>query len=110
MNTNAFIAGSRAYGTPRKNSDTDLVILVTPETRAKLEELNENDRENEYGYSQIRFGGLNIVALVDQEEFDVWKQTTWELVQKKQEGTPTGHDEACEIFRKRLTPIWNKQK
>ena len=32
MNINALVTGSRKYGSPRRDSDTDVVLFVSPET------------------------------------------------------------------------------
>lgn len=36
----AFITGSRAYGTPREDSDLDLVILTTPAAKEILRKIS----------------------------------------------------------------------
>jgi hypothetical protein len=53
-----FITGSHAYGTPRPDSDIDLVTLVNP-----------NDRDK-----------LNIIACCSKARFDVWKEGTEKLM------------------------------
>lgn len=70
---NAFLTGSRVYGTPRPDSDWDLCILPDQRTADMLEML----RDEETGI--IRFGVMNLIVLRDRETFDLWRQGTDEL-------------------------------
>jgi hypothetical protein len=69
-----FITGSHAYGTPRPDSDIDLVTLVNPNDRDKLIQLSDS------GKQPIRYGKLNIIACCSKARFDVWKEGTEKLM------------------------------
>ena len=71
--SNAFITGSRAHGTPRADSDIDLVILVSSADAKKLG-VTEKSRRS------LRFGELNLIVIQEQEKFDAWKKVNDHLV------------------------------
>lgn len=68
--TNAFLTGSRAYGTPRFDSDVDLCLLVSKEDEAKLRKM--------YGQQDgtIRCEDLNLIPLTDPKKFGAWAKAT----------------------------------
>lgn len=85
----AFLTGSRAYGKPREDSDTDIVVMVTPEVHSLLKELGKLED------GSIRFGNLNIIAVETELEFIGWKAATEGLINRKQEKKrPVTRDEA----------------
>lgn len=89
----AFITGSRAYGTPRDDSDIDLAIPLHEKDYRTLWALTE-------GKNKLQFGKLNIVAFnMDDEKdairFFAWRRTNYELCSKK----PVTKEEACLAFR-----------
>ena len=99
----SFITGSRAYGTPRPDSDIDLVVLVSPDDLAKLVELS--DKQSDFGHPGgehyedgcfLRFGPLNLICVTDQTHFETWKKGTDELIAKK----PVTRDEAIETLKR----------
>ena len=61
----AFITGSRVYGTPTETSDVDLVVLMDQGTRDALIQ--------EFGLP-VRCGKLNIIALTDEVAMLAWKK------------------------------------
>ena len=88
----AFITGSHAYGTPKKNSDIDLVVFISEEDLKALEKFAasvanlSSDREIEgtlrlqevrddyvgSGGTSFRFGGLNLLCVTDPIRYGVW--------------------------------------
>src|SRR5208283_96062 len=65
----AFITGSRAYGTPRLDSDIDLVIQYNAATAALLRK--ESEAKN-----TVRFGRLNVIIAGDDPEMAAWQLGT----------------------------------
>ena len=90
MEHKAFITGSRAYGKPTAESDTDLVVRVDKEAADELVKLSDG------GSFPIRFGNLNIVCAYNDATWEVWKQGTEELIKQK----PVTRQEAIEHFKK----------
>lgn len=64
----AFVTGSQAYGTATKDSDIDLVCLVSSETKQQLIDLA--------GGLPIRFGKLNLILETDTTKILAW----WEAM------------------------------
>lgn len=100
----AFITGSHAYGIPHKDSDIDLVVLLTQEDLAKLEigcdPPKDEDEENRQAYitaggMPLRFGKLNLIATTEPAQFEIWKRGTRAL--KKQ--APVSRAFAVKFFR-----------
>ncbi len=73
----SFVTGSRAYGTPNKNSD--------PGTTGRDEGLS----------ASIRFGVLNVIATTCPIAFAVWQKGTEELKRER----PVGKEAAIRHFR-----------
>lgn len=73
----ALLAGSRAYGTPREDSDIDLVIYCSEEVKKLLLEHSDNEHPR-----VISFGKLNILACTTNEEYAVWKSGIQTLKEK----------------------------
>lgn len=90
---NAFLTGSRVYGTPLSYSDIDLVILVDSKTNAQLEKMKDDDSE------PIRFGRLNLIALTSVEDFDKWKVGTEACEKLAKEQGPLTREQAVEVLR-----------
>lgn len=84
---NAFITGSRAYGTPHSRSDIDLVVCVSEED-LKLIETQANSRV-------IRYGMLNLIPLTP-KEYIAWESANAELIAMK----PVTRDKAIEVIDK----------
>lgn len=76
----AFITGSRAYGTVREDSDIDLAVVVTPEEAQLLKNLSEQ-------CPKTVFGRLNLVIFVntkdDLERYKAWKKVNEELKRRR---------------------------
>ena len=94
---NAFMTGSRRYGTPRKSSDLDIVVLVSPaefpllakvatalasqvkgkpETYNTLATNDEPKKGDEGGELNLRFGKLNLIVFTSQAKFEAWQIAT----------------------------------
>jgi hypothetical protein len=79
-----FITGSRAYGTPREDSDIDLVIFCSVEDARTLLNYNEASVEEieeaaatikgygDEGILQVRYGRLNLILCVDDARYAEW--------------------------------------
>jgi hypothetical protein len=85
----AFITGSRVYGTPTETSDLDLVVLMDRESRDTL--------IKEFGLP-IRCGKLNIIALTDEVEMLAWKKAKEVCVAAAKSG-PITRDYAVEVHK-----------
>ena len=72
----SFITGSRVYGTPRPDSDVDLVILTEEGTATALRTLSD-------GKGAIRFGKLNLVVCTTTDEYAVWRLGTTQMLRSK---------------------------
>lgn len=88
----AFITGSHAYGAPTENSDVDLVVLVSPETRDKLIRLSDDK------CTPVRYGNINLIVPMSEAEFRKWKLVTDFLVGLSKVEGPIGHDQAKSHF------------
>ena len=98
----AFITGSRAYGSPRPDSDIDLVIRCNSTVRAALHAMRDNATDDS---PVLRFGRLNIVACLTDDDYAVWKFGTAALEQK----TPVKRNRAISFFKKLRSRISNGQ-
>lgn len=84
----AFLTGSRAYGTPKPDSDIDLVVLVDPEAAELLWALSDTK-------GQCRFGKINLITFSNQDNFARWEAVTKELITRK----PVTRDDAVAAFQ-----------
>ncbi len=82
----SFVTGSRAYGTPRADSDIDLVVLVDgPDCQmlcdmaAAQNDLGSPGGEHYEDGRALRFGNLNLLCITNPNHFDVWRRGTDEL-------------------------------
>jgi hypothetical protein len=83
----SFLTGSRAYGTPRPDSDIDLAILLDDDgpvpAFGKLAEYSDGDGvDPDYGDMRsdfLRFGNLNLICFFDDEVFGAWRRATDDL-------------------------------
>jgi hypothetical protein len=87
-----FLTGSRAYGTPREDSDTDVVMLLSWSALDSLiaiaeqpDELSAKPRDSDPGQSpdgyrsfSLRFGSLNLIATDSRMVYDCWWYGTQE--------------------------------
>ncbi len=106
---NAIVTGSQVYGTPRRDSDVDLVMLVSQDDLLLLKRLGmvaekattgtDSDPGTvgtDHGLSaSIRFGDLNLIATTCPIAFAVWQRGT-EYLKRHQ---PNSRELAVAYFR-----------
>lgn len=88
--TKAFITGSRAYGTPREDSDIDLAILIDADEGDILWKAGAVE-----GEKTCRFGCLNLIIFNSESRFERWAQVTNDLRARR----PVSRDEAIAAFQ-----------
>lgn len=82
----AFLTGSRKYGTPREDSDYDLVIFVDKHDKDTWDALLSHSKYKGSASTDsisVRFGELNFICLSNQEEYDAWYNATLKLSASK---------------------------
>jgi hypothetical protein len=87
-----FLTGSRAYGTPRPDSDHDLVVLVTQE---QVEALAQ--RADSVKSVSLRFGEYNLLCCTTHQHL-AWQRGTAALIAR----APVTRDEAVAEFQKQF--------
>lgn len=85
-----FFTGSRVYGTPRADSDLDMV-LRSSELPFSIRGLADSQAGSG---GSLKFGRLNVIVLSD-EEFLRWASVTGSLCLRR----PVTHEEAIRAFR-----------
>jgi len=75
MSRNAILTGSRAYGTPGPDSDTDLVVLVSAGDLIELCRAAGMPPPTAESVS-LRFGKLNLICTASTEWFNSWEEGT----------------------------------
>lgn len=99
----AFLTGSRAYGTPRPNSDIDLVVTIhEQQTLDLLEEYSDGAGGSRGGDRSLRFGRLNLIAL-EEWEARAWRVATNQL-QAQRPVTKVEAIALIEHFKSRFQP------
>ena len=88
----AYITGSRAYGTPREDSDIDLVVALSGKDLCTIWESVK--------HVKLMFGNLNLVAFnldnaEDMERYQKWLAVHESLVKR----APVTKEEAIAAFR-----------
>lgn len=105
----AFVTGSHAYGTPRDNSDIDLVVLVEPESLALLRVAVGADPPPASAgpdtSASLMFGKLNLVVVRDEREFQIWRDVTAELALRRPVDQATAKALLCERLAKPNTDL-----
>lgn len=100
-----FITGSRAYGTPRPDSDVDLVCVLTEEQIAALSQVFDVKRISETRYI-VRCGAMNLIICLDESDFVRWRDVTESLRARG----PVTREDAIEAFHEAgLTGYADKQ-
>jgi hypothetical protein len=98
---NAFLTGSRAYGTPHEKSDIDLVVMMDESELDRLLNVacdSSNSEAIEQYNSEtacLRFGNLNLLIVTRREDYDAWWEGTTELTAR----SPVTRDEAVAVFQ-----------
>lgn len=85
----AIVTGSRAYGSPKPDSDIDLVVFVTEEEFNLLDKMADSpspeDLEKEQHYTvwgggrSLRFGQMNLLCVTNEKHYEVWRRGTVRL-------------------------------
>lgn len=86
---NSFITGSHAYGTPSKDSDIDICLLMSEEDSKFLWKIT---KENEM--KTIKFGDINLIVFTKEKSFLNWKSVTDALIAQK----PVTREKAIKEF------------
>jgi predicted nucleotidyltransferase len=107
----AFVTGSRAYGTPREDSDIDLVVMVSLRDMERLRDQHDerpardDDDEGEYpdvpDQAQLRFGRLNLLCVTQEDDYEAWRSGTEELIAR----SPVTRAEAVEVFDRKRAEV-----
>lgn len=100
----AFVTGSRKYGTPTSESDIDLVVFFDQEHEYDLlcdlaEERGNVTCIEEYEglvLTPLRFGKLNLICCIQRDEWQCWRDGTKQLVDQK----PVTRDQAIALLQK----------
>lgn len=88
----SFLTGSQVYGKPTKDSDVDLVILMSPDEARRLNSFSDQkmrydpDRYPD-SFLSCRFGVLNILVCTDPKQFAAWFLGTNECSASKPKNT-----------------------
>lgn len=98
----AFVTGSRKYGTPRPDSDIDLVIFVESESEYDLLVELADDQGSitcleEYEglvLTPLRFAKLNLICCVNHDEWQCWHDGTKQMETKR----PIARDAAVALL------------
>lgn len=94
--TTPFLIGSHVYGTPRPDSDIDLVVRMTGKLAIRLYELAGVNP-----HMPLRFGSLNIIPAVTDEEYEAWMTGLREVLQLQEDsGEPVTREQAVRIFKR----------
>lgn len=100
-----FLTGSRVYGTPRHDSDWDVVFLMSPEEAVLLgkvakghirglSKLDEGLEMSKYGHPCIYYKEWNFIFVKDIEMYQAWKEGTDYLAKM----APVSKEIACTLF------------
>lgn len=104
----AFLTGSHAYGTPREDSDIDIVLTLSDGDIGKLKSLcdkvdsHEELPDDGNGYDKsldvsLRFGRLNLLV-VPPAKFVKWKRANDVLCQRHWVGESISRAEAKRVI------------
>lgn len=108
----AFLTGSRIYSVPKKDSDIDLVVLMSEWEILLLKGLNQPKKsfiekcrelispKDETIYNTVspttslRFGPLNLLCVSSEKAYNDWREGTDQLRAK----APVSREEAVRVF------------
>ncbi len=85
-----FLTGSKAYGTPREDSDTDIAVFIAPDLVAEIEDIVQV-RPNR---GVLTCGKTQFLVFTDRAEFELWRKGTDDLIKLK----PVTREFACAHF------------
>ena len=89
-----LLTGSRVYGTPTKESDIDLVVLMSWDAAAALREQADEVGEYEGADLCLRFGKLNLLVTSQVQMYNAWVRGTAQLFARR----PVTRDEARAVM------------
>lgn len=93
-----FLTGSRAYGTPREDSDWDFVVYEPLGDNGKLKYSHKLDggvlKNHTKTHYSIKKGCLNLMVFADKEQYRLAKKITERLISQK----PVDKEEAVKAF------------
>lgn len=101
---NAFLTGSRAYGIPTDESDTDLVVYCDDQKalhvlRQHADNPTEASRASAAEFQpasfSLRYGKLNLIVCTILGRWDAWRRGTVKLLAE----APVTRDRAKEVFK-----------
>lgn len=100
----AFVTGSRVYGTPRPDSDADVVIFIPHKQVHLIRELADGPTAEDTKYALmnagwcLRFGRLNLICVENEEQYKIWRDGTRHL-RHKAKSHPVSREFAMEFMR-----------
>ena len=95
----AFLTGSMAYGTPREDSDIDVVMRVGSwdMVNSMAYHADESGSFDEYVHqTSMRYGKLNVILCFTDNAYEAWRRGTEELIARK----PVTRQEAVDTFKR----------
>lgn len=99
MSRPAFITGSRAYGTPRPDSDIDLVVFTDFDSMLSVcNRGEENSRILSGSDGKANYGMLNLILVTSETQYDLWLKGTEELKLRAVNDRPVTRAEAKAHF------------
>jgi predicted nucleotidyltransferase len=107
--TTAFLTGSRAYGTPQANSDTDICLLMSfadIDALASQAPHSDEDGSGDGSDVSLRFGKLNLICMSDPAKFEAWREATAELAARR----PVTRQEAIDLIDQKLDVVWRDRR
>jgi len=90
----SFLTGSRAYGTPKEDSDYDVVVSMSQELCDTLRPASEAEAPDYPHSVALRFGKLNLICAVHPVMYEAWRKGN-ELCLAE---APITHERAIEIM------------
>lgn len=89
-----FVTGSHAYGTPRPDSDIDVVILIDKTTKDFISDFADKSDKTP-GHYAMRFGVLNLICCIYKEQYNAWREGTLRLIKE----SPVSRERAIEVLQ-----------
>lgn len=102
---NAFLTGSHVYGTPRADSDVDIVVLVEDAAERKVLCDNAEWRRRRGTSLMVGYGKLNLIVCPTPAEQARWLHPTLNLIMEK----PVNKERANSEFDKFFGPYVHGQ-
>lgn len=98
----SFLTGSQVYGTPKEDSDIDLVVRISEDDLCILRRLTgtESQKYTDMNCQTFRFGKLNLICTGSKDSMRVWKEGTEILSDRDISGEEITKDKAIEVFDK----------